>query len=470
MKRATASAAVTLQVVALLVAASACSSRRVPAQDGQPGRSAEPPTAESPAHPVAIGRAAGATIAGERTSGDAIQVSRTTPRMGASSLTFGGTTVVLNTNVFFTDPRDGSRQQRSVEIEMLTTPRLKTVEAIFRRLRSIGGEEEHHLGDDLPPELQEILGEVEQRDSVFAPYGSTIHIDGLRLERGWLFFEVDRAFVEVFDEGTWNGEWTCVNCAEYVEMGDPVSRIIKTVERDETRHTLSIEDLDCSPLGAGGLECVDPQVGAYGIPWSLVRVIDAGARFPVTMQVSHFRNLDFRSVTFRQTTVEVATNVFLSDLRATQRRILLGRFETPMTPRLASIASQFRSLRGILRATTHNSPPHYVIPHAPVVYVDEQRAYYRHFEFPNIESTFLSTIDEVLWNSEWTCVECAEYWRTEESIARVVGDADAEEPRRTWRTFSIDELDCRPLNYGRLDCVDPQFGNFEIPWGDDGDV
>lgn len=370
--------------------------------------------------------------------GETTEVSRASD-MGVDSLVFGQATVVLTTTVFFTEKQGGDRRAWSVELETPMTPRLATAADIFRNVRGL-----LERGMVVPsPRLAN------------AP---TMRIDGHRM-----FFDddsfsaVDRAFIGVFRQVRRNGEWTCVNCADRVEIGSPFSRIVKTAGREGGRRTLSIRDLDCLPLRLGGLSCVDPELGTYEVPWLLVEAIDTDVRLAVTMHQSYFRSSDNRSVTFKEATVEARTNAFQVATRQPDRVPRLGRFETSMTPGLESVYTRLRY--GV--AVNRRFDP--VPPHAPFLHINGQRVHHEDSDFRTAREILLTTIEEAVQSGTWTCVRCAEYRRAGNAISRIVENRDREEERRT---FSIEELDCRSLGDGRLECVDSEFGIFEISWDD----
>jgi len=364
---------------------------------------------------------------------------------GAESLVFGEHNVLFTTAVRFTDRRDGSVHSRSITFETPVNPRLARSESIFRSLLRMVKR---------PPERDVVDGAPR------APYVPVMLIDELRID--WfngryqgLVDLFERNFPMAFDRSLFGDldEWTCVNCADYLEAGDPLSRIIETTAAREDEPTLSLRDLDCSPSYEGGLVCTDLQLGTYELPWSLTQLIDVDAPpFTVTEAVSHARNLIFRSLTFRGSTVEARTNVFSLDRRQANRPVRLGRFETSMTPTLGSVQRFFQ--RFTLWPGNESLE---FIPHAPIVYVNGRRVHHEHSDFFDFRSAFVTTIEEAA--NRWTCVDCAEYRRTDGSIWRV-SIVDGEESRDR---FSFRDLDFHPIGGGRLECVDPEFGIFEIP-------
>ena len=370
--------------------------------------------------------------------GDTIEVSRTTD-MGADSLTFGESAVVLTTTVFFAGMQDGNRRRWSVELEIPMTPRLATVASTFRNIRRF-------LERGVPPPYPP------------SPHAPAIRIDGhIMVADEYWFSAANRIFVSVFHQVRWNdNEWTCLNCARHVEIEDPFSRIVRARTPKGKSQMLSIRDLDCSLPTLGGLSCVDSELGHYTIPWLLVESIDTDVRLVVTMDQSYFRNSDNRSLTFKEVTVEARTNVFQVAVRQEDRVPRLGRFKTSMTPNLESVYTSLRYGVAVNRRFDF-------VPHAPLLHINGQRVHHQDSDFQTASETLLATIEEATQRGAWTCVRCAEYWRAGNAILRITKDLDREEARHT---FSIGELDCRSLGDGRLECVDSEFGLFEIPWDD----
>ena len=172
------------------------------------------------------------------------------------------------------------------------------------------------------------------------------------------------------------------------------------------------------------------------------------------MTVSYFRNSDQTSFTFRETTVDFVTNVFQLAFQDTTSSPRLGQFETSMTSELRSFKNMLKTHYRILDNRIEIRPPR-IIPHAPIIDLNEQKVHYNNYSnFSHLESIFYRVRER-----EWTCVRCAEYRKDGRSILRIVRNRGQREQRRT---FSTRQLDCRRLNRGRLECVDPQFGIFEI--------
>ena len=184
------------------------------------------------------------------------------------------------------------------------------------------------------------------------------------------------------------------------------------------------------------------------------------------MNVSHSRNVDQISLTFKKNTVELTTNAFQVDPQNKKQRPQFGRFITSMTSALRVAKSMFESYYKRLVNSSHPdfsdifkaidmsppSPP----PHAPIFYLNEQKVDYNHSYFSDLKMT----LDEIKKRDNWICLRCAEYRRRGISILRKVGGRAQKTEKR--RTFSMEELNCRRLDQERLECIDPEFGIFEI--------
>ena len=181
-----------------------------------------------------------------------------------------------------------------------------------------------------------------------------------------------------------------------------------------------------------------------------------------SMEVSHYRNMDYQSLAFEGTNVEFVTNVFFFDAQEPNRLPSLGRFQTSMTPRLRILESIFRAYHEMLSRGKGSILDFPIVPHAPIMHINKQRLYYGMPLHSSVEDDFRAATEEI-WNGDWTCVACAEYRRDGRNISRTDRSVDREESRRR---FSRRDLDCRSFGDGWLECIDPDFGIFEIPWND----
>ena len=192
------------------------------------------------------------------------------------------------------------------------------------------------------------------------------------------------------------------------------------------------------------------------------------------MDVSHFRNTDRTYLTFKKKTAELATNAFQIDPQNKKQHPQLGRFVTPLTSTLRSVKSMFSSYHRVLV----NSKPFYLPqmsklkskgkktrmismipiqpPHTPILHLNNQKVDYNHPYFSDLKMT----LDEIRKRDNWICLRCVEYRRRGRSILRKIGGRAQKREER--RTFSMEELNCRRLDRQRFECIDPQFGIFEI--------
>ena len=217
-------------------------------------------------------------------------------------------------------------------------------------------------------------------------------------------------------------------------------------ERPAESHRLAAESADGRPL--------------WEVRRRELRDRPIGEGVVVSMEVSHYRNLDYRSLAFEGTSVEFVTNVFFFDSQEPNRLPSLGRFRTSMTPRLRIVESIFRAYHRILSRGKGSILHFPIMPHAPIMHINKRRLYYGMPLHSSIERDFRAAIEEV-WNGDWTCVDCAEYRRDGRNISRIDRSVDGEESQRR---FSRRDLDCKSYGDGWLECIDPEFGIFEIPW------
>ena len=171
------------------------------------------------------------------------------------------------------------------------------------------------------------------------------------------------------------------------------------------------------------------------------------------MFVSWFRNGDRTRLAFKATTAELAVNNFQQDAEINIPR--LGRFTAPMTSAMESL----RSLLQRYYEMVVDSGLFRLVPHAPIVHLNGRRVHPDHAYFDNVTGVFRQAME----NGEWTCVDCAEYTRDGHSILRTAIERGRGERRRM---FSTRALDCRFAGGERLECIDPDFGIFEIGWHD----
>ena len=183
------------------------------------------------------------------------------------------------------------------------------------------------------------------------------------------------------------------------------------------------------------------------------------------MEVSHPRNVDQMSLTFKERTVEFVTNVFQINSQDQAQSPQLGQFEISMTSIMNSLKRILRSYYRMLTVNSDNgldlssiikaigNAP-VTIPHAPILHLNDYRVPYYHTYFLDIRNTFREVREE-----EWNCVHCAEYRKDGRSILRVIKKRGQREQKRK---FSTRALNCYRLDQKRLECIDPQFGIFEI--------
>lgn len=203
---------------------------------------------------------------------------------------------------------------------------------------------------------------------------------------------------------------------------------------------------------------------------------------PLVLQweVSHFRNTDQISLIFRQDTVELVTN---TSRYQKNKPVRLGWFESPMNSEFEQIKRQislyYTSLNKTIPLIQLIPIPKFikglnvqatVIPHAPVLRIGEKKVHRKHPYFqPMVD------IIHQAWKWKWLCMECAVYKKRGRFILRTekklqtnlkTQKTDQKKIKKQWkevkRSFAKKMLNCLPMGNNKVECVDPQFGIFEI--------
>ena len=193
-------------------------------------------------------------------------------------------------------------------------------------------------------------------------------------------------------------------------------------------------------------------------------------------KVSHPRNTDRISLIFRQDTVELVTNTSSYQKDKIAR---LGRFTSPLNTSLKKVKSQVSRYYIQLKKTVpftslikeaRFKPP--VNPHAPVLSINEEKIRYGQPYFKS-----MADIIYKVWEYQWTCMECASYKKEKKSIIRTMKRRPSDLKTETtskksgavknqWdiskKRFSKKWLNCIPKGKKKVECVDPEFGIFEI--------
>ena len=197
---------------------------------------------------------------------------------------------------------------------------------------------------------------------------------------------------------------------------------------------------------------------------------------PLVLQweVSHPRNTDQISLIFRRNMVELVTN---TSSYQKGKPVRLGRFQSPLTPELKMIKEQIKRHRTKLKQTVPvlslikdpRIPRPKPDPHAPLLRINEETIQERS---PHFKS--LAPVIYQIWEHKWTCVECATYKKRRKSIIRTVKKLKSakDSPKKTkkkktkWNTtkqrFLKKFFNCVPKGKKKVECVDSQFGIFEI--------
>ena len=201
---------------------------------------------------------------------------------------------------------------------------------------------------------------------------------------------------------------------------------------------------------------------------------------PLVLQkeVSHPRNTDQISFIFRENKVEMVTNIATYQKGKKPR---LGWFESSMTPLQRSLKKRLKRYQGWLKKTVPLSslikdrrvqPLH--IPHAPILRLNTREIKEGGPFFKELED-----IIQQIKKKQWICVECVTYQRHKKGIFRVVRkrtgishkkrDNQSKQPAKKIyhylvqrKILSKKSLNCIRKTKSRWECVDKQFGIFEI--------
>ncbi len=218
---------------------------------------------------------------------------------------------------------------------------------------------------------------------------------------------------------------------------------------------------------------------------------------PLVLQwtVSHYRNTDQISLIFRQQAVELVTN---TSSYQTAGGTQLGHFKSAMSPELKILKQQIERYYIRLKKTVpisslikdprfQSAPdPH---AHAPVLRINEETVHDEHIDFKP-----LAKIIREAWKREWVCIKCAAYklavtkpqTKNKDKIARpkaentkIIREVKTMQKERKNKspaktspvqqkvktqidTFSKKQLNCITNGNNKIECVDPQFGIFEL--------
>ena len=182
------------------------------------------------------------------------------------------------------------------------------------------------------------------------------------------------------------------------------------------------------------------------------------------MEISHPRNVDQTSLIFREKTVDFVTNSFQRSYQQKSSEAHLGHFTRKLNNDFKVLKKQITSSvkkkrNSKNKNTTKNDQVDQMIPHAPVIRVGEDG---RLLTFTEGDAHFglLKNILSKARDKKWTCVSCARYKRSGKSIVRIIKKKGRN--KASSRAFSRKNLKCIDLNKNRIECVDPQFGIFEL--------
>lgn len=195
---------------------------------------------------------------------------------------------------------------------------------------------------------------------------------------------------------------------------------------------------------------------------------------PLVLQweVSHPRNTDQISLIFRQKSVELVTNTSSYQKSRVAR---LGRFISPLNSQLKAIKEQInryyiQSQKTVPVSSLIKDPRFQeatrMDPHAPVLRINKEEIHDEQDHFKP-----LANIIYKIWEHNWTCIECALYKKKKKFVVRILKsktatkekNSNAKKQGKTSKQIIPGKLfNCIPKGKNKVECVDPQFGIFEI--------
>ena len=224
---------------------------------------------------------------------------------------------------------------------------------------------------------------------------------------------------------------------------------------------------------------------------SITGYADSTQPKPLVLQweVSHVRNTDQISLIFRKNKVEWVTN---SSQKASEAR--LGHFSAPLTPQTQVLKDkvqkyyhQFKKTVPVSSLITDPRFPKAVEPHDPVLRINEENIPHGHPAFQALADIIHGGIPQ----KKLECVACALYKARLPNKAKPVQEKSGKPPtaktagdhhisslnksdikilrilkRKTKtveeKTFSAKDFNCVLKGKAKMECVDPQFGIFEV--------
>ena len=209
------------------------------------------------------------------------------------------------------------------------------------------------------------------------------------------------------------------------------------------------------------------------------RVLPSSDKKPLVLkwEVSHSRNTDQISLVFKQKSVELVTNTSSYQKGRVAR---LGRFKSPLNSKLKTIKEQvnryYIQTRKTVPVSSLIKDPRFqeatkIDPHAPVLRINKEEINDKLDHFKP-----LANIIYKIWEHNWTCMECALYKKEKKFIVRIVKNKNLQSKtavkeknsntKKQWKTskqkIPRKLFNCVPKEKNKVECVDPQFGIFEI--------
>ena len=172
-------------------------------------------------------------------------------------------------------------------------------------------------------------------------------------------------------------------------------------------------------------------------------------------QVSHSRNVDQISLIFKE-------ELYLSSNTSSfqkSRPVGLGLFKLAMNKELLQLRGQiskhYKRLSQTLSLLEYIQLDKKMPPSPVLLKINDE-------EMDSSDPHFHQLMEIIynVWEQPWKCHECAIYKKKRKSIVRIVKQPHSK--KKVKKIYSKKDLNCFSKNKKVLECVDPEFGIFEL--------
>ena len=193
------------------------------------------------------------------------------------------------------------------------------------------------------------------------------------------------------------------------------------------------------------------------------------------IQVSHPRNTDQTSLIFKQDRVEMVTNTFQANRQASDQGsqktpIRLGHFYAPLNESLRLLKRKVQVYRRLLKPrgkginltkamNTAGVSSFDTDPHAPLILLGGRRQSLQVRQSNPYFKPLRNILRQAQAHQKWTCLSCVEYKKRGKQIVRIFKKKGR---KPATLVLSRQHFQCLNLGQNRVECLDHQFGLFEI--------